>query len=250
MTSKQILFMGGCPRSGTTALWQLLSSHPEIFLGNERYIHAFMRKENPAEFFGKDRFLDLRERDTHAAVRGQFGRYADPSAKYDAARIVGDKLPPIYSFYDQIWSAFPEARILYIVRNPLSVAESYEVRLKDENDDWKHSYQTAINDWNESVTRTKQEIDSGRPITVVAYERLFASRDAIAQVFRALGVEPGLAPEAAVVEALTGFQRLSGKQGPRNEEIRFAISEKARFQPYRQLLRDRCLLKAPPELAA
>jgi hypothetical protein len=104
------------PRSGTTLVEQILSSHPEIAAGGEL---AFWGEQ--ASHFGMDArgrinlaWLNAAARDYRALLNG-----VSPTA-----RRVTDKRPQNFYFIGLIHSAFPRARIIHCRRHPVDTCLS------------------------------------------------------------------------------------------------------------------------------
>lgn len=236
---KQLLFVGGCPRSGTTALTRLLNRHGDILLGNERYYRVIERGELMAGHFVRDRFLDIEAGDTHdEQPGGETGANPhwvgeDPSVRWDDARMVGDKYPPIFRAYDMVAERFFDAHIVYVLRNPVSVAESYQARAEDVSDRWPFDFARAIRDWNESVAATRSALERGLRITVVAYETVLRSAEVVAALAQKLGLEAQFA--RPVDGLLNRAAALADKPVRRNETIRRHVCLNADFENYRAL---------------
>ena len=132
-SQKRHLFVCGCPRSGTTALQLLLVSHPRIVLGAERYsILARKGKGLHPDLFTKNRFFDIRPRDTFYDAAKYRSYYDALKPRFDDAAWVGDKAPWLFYSLDYINREFPSAHIIVIVRrNPQDVASSYQVRARE-----------------------------------------------------------------------------------------------------------------------
>jgi tetratricopeptide (TPR) repeat protein len=106
----------GMPRSGTTLVEQILSSHPEIAAGGEL---AFWGER--ASHFGMDArgrinpaWLNAAARDYRALLNG-----ISP-----IARRVTDKGPQNFHFIGLIHSVFPRARIIHCQRHPVDTCLS------------------------------------------------------------------------------------------------------------------------------
>ncbi|SFL66887.1 Sulfotransferase family protein [Loktanella salsilacus] len=240
--AKDILFVGGNPRSGTSALVSVLNSHPHVLMGMERFFFRMQNKQIMPSDFEKDRFLDVQDSDTHEHVRSQFGTNPNIGARYDKAMIVGDKFPLIAEAYDHLTAHFPAARVLYIVRNPLSVMESYNRRMSDKSDSWSKSAQDGLNEWNHSVAATLKRLETGQPVTVVSYEKLFASRAAMDKLFTALGVDPKAANAGQLDTIVAKAAELEAKEGARKEALRRYVMLNAYVTPYRKLVAEHCIL--------
>lgn len=166
------LFVCGVPRSGTTALAALLNSHPDIFLGIERYKNLGNDQFGP-DLFTADRYFDARLGDTNNVVSID----AAARVKFAQALWVGDKVPRYYARYGTLLNAFPDSRILYIVRNLHDVAESWNKRARNPRDRWpaQNDYLRAVEEWNLSLQRTIRIIAKfPKRITVVNYDELFS----------------------------------------------------------------------------
>lgn len=177
---KSFLFVCGCPRSGTTALWQLLMGSADIFLGIERF-GGYMTRRNIGTLeeglYRKDRFFNMHEGDTHYRDLAQFHAfqpyYPTAEADYDAARLIGDKIPKLYIDFDQFGTRFPNSKIIFIIRNVFDVCLSYQRRKENKSDPWSQGYEKAVQDWNQSIQSYNQF--AGREFSglVVEYEKLF-----------------------------------------------------------------------------
>jgi tetratricopeptide (TPR) repeat protein len=126
------VFILGMPRSGTSLMEQILSSHPEIFgAGELKYFAGVL--ENMG--LGNDKGIRLRMGDKDPifkyednvawAVRGQ--RYVDKlktlTDKPDYKRIV-DKMPGNYNFVGLIHALLPNAKIIHSRRHPVETCLS------------------------------------------------------------------------------------------------------------------------------
>ena len=118
------IFIVGMPRSGTTLIEQILSSHPEIFGANElTYIKEFMSEifvnndsssfENMLASFQSDdsriyaeKYLKLLKRFSGTALR------------------ITDKMPGNYEHLWLIALMFPKAKVIHCIRNPVDTCLS------------------------------------------------------------------------------------------------------------------------------
>lgn len=239
------LFVGGCPRSGTTALTRLLNRHRDVLIGNERFYRVIERGELSPACFEPERFLDLREGDTHDEPPGGVAQGA-PGAKdpywldVDAVRrlpgahVLGDKYPPVFRAYPLVAERFAAPRVLYVLREPLSVMESYQDRADDPDDAWHFDAARGLADWNESVGRTRSAMASGLEVVVVAYEDVLFGADAVSRMLAALRLDPdGWENDPGPLLRRGGAERPT----PRRTSLRRAVAEQADLDGYRALLR-------------
>src|SRR3954447_8348170 len=104
---RRYLFVIGCPRSGTTALWQLLVKHPNIVLGVERYGTRFFGPDflDPT-LFEFERFFRIEPGDTFYPDLSVTSDYESMRRRFGRAKYVGDKIPYLYRFLPQLEAAF------------------------------------------------------------------------------------------------------------------------------------------------
>lgn len=128
----QPIFVAGFPRSGTTLLEQILSSHPEVRAGGELPYAADFRKlvnqlfpddgmfpENLSRTWTADgHYVATLFRDYYLARAGQ-SQSLDPTRRFFV-----DKMPFNEMYFPLIKMAFPHAKIIRVVRHPLDVCVS------------------------------------------------------------------------------------------------------------------------------
>lgn len=184
---RQYVFICGCSRSGTTTLANLLRSHPKVALGRERYAERFRhRKPFDAGLFARDRFCHLlKDGDTHHKSLDPY--YDDLYLRFDQCTHVGDKIPKIYEDYD-IWRrAFPGAKFIFLLRNPIDVAQSFEHRMtlaKKNGGPWPptRDYRQAVEEWNLSLCTTLHDLPL-MDILLLEYESLYQDEALLTQLF-------------------------------------------------------------------
>lgn len=204
------IFVVGFPRSGTSLLRDLLSSHPDIGmlpfethllnqwlpkyghgpLGSERF-HEFW-----TEFTGHQRFK-LASPDSSnatrylasfadATIRDVFEALLKAHASIGGKALVGEKTPDHYKRVDLLLDWFPTSRVVFMVRDPRAVLASWNVldRVWTDRPDT-----TILFNWLASV----YELDrwkSNRRVLKLRYEDLVADPEAVlGGVFRFVGVE-------------------------------------------------------------
>lgn len=183
MTDRQILFLVGLSRSGTTALTNLLNSHPHIALGMERYKRLFGRRigELRPELFDKARFFDFGDDltnltpDENPAWRTL---YESLSEKWDGATVVGDKTTEVQ--IEETLQNIPEAKFLCIIRSPMAVGYSWQARADNPKDPWagqagaRASVQKG-NRWLQLMLTARQEHPD--KVGIVQYQPTFGDPD-------------------------------------------------------------------------
>jgi hypothetical protein len=187
---KSYLFICGAPRSGTTAIAQLLNRHPRIALGIERY-----KNIGPAgldeHLFEQQRFFDFRSTDTNVRA---LATYARLEKKYANAIWLGDKVPRYYTRYDALFEKFSNSVVIFMLRDVHAVAASWNKRAEDPEDTWPegNDYVQAVREWNDSIELTLEFKQKYRNrLLVVEYEKLFSGDAAVLRrILRRLELEP------------------------------------------------------------
>jgi hypothetical protein len=171
--SRNYLFVCGAPRSGTTAIAQLLNRHPKIVVGIERY-----KNLKPADLgehlFAVERFFDFRPTDTNVRARNVYSRL---EKKYRNTTWRGDKVPRYYTRYDTLFEKFEKSVVIFMLRDVHAVASSWNKRAEDPEDKWPegNNYVQAVKEWNASLSLTLESKEKyGDRMLVVEYERLFS----------------------------------------------------------------------------
>lgn len=124
------VFVLGMPRSGSTLVEQILSSHPQVYGAGE--LDAFskaMQRELAGSGSGSDYPESARSLDGIVARRiGRQYLAQLPAAANQAARVV-DKMPDNFFNAGLIHLALPNARIIHTIRNPMDTCWSCYSRL-------------------------------------------------------------------------------------------------------------------------
>jgi len=117
------VFLVGFPRSGTTLLGQVLAAHPDVQTMEERTCLM----DSAAEFFGSDADLDRLAALPQSALEEWRARYWQRVAESGMTRakpVFVDKMPLNAPFLPLIARLFPQARILFALRDPRDVVLS------------------------------------------------------------------------------------------------------------------------------
>ena len=102
------VFILGMPRSGTTLVEQIISSHSEVFgAGELKYV----------EKFGKELVVDATFVNTTAISEFRESYFSEVSKLSNGKYVITDKMPQNFRFIPLICAAFPEAKIIHLQRN-------------------------------------------------------------------------------------------------------------------------------------
>jgi len=231
MSAQKIAFISGVARSGTSALVNLINTHPEILIGQERYYWLYENKTIQPQHFKRDRFLDIQTDDSHNSG----GLPSGADTRFDDAKIVGDKFPNLFEIFPIIFDRFPAARHVYILRNPLSVVESYDARHQDQDDNWGRSYQQGMREWNESV-RSLADLPSDiiKQFLVLEYEKVFTLKEETDRIFSFFELDAP--PETSIRHIRQRFLELNQTKVSRRDDIRRFVGKSADWDSYRKVL--------------
>lgn len=131
-TSERPLFILGMPRSGTSLVEQILSSHPDVFgagelteipnlaMGMPDRVAQQGTQDAPVDEFPMG-VVQLHA-DSVARLTSQHLEYLDTMNQAD--RYVTDKLPNNYLYLGLIWMLFPQARVIHCTRHPVETCFS------------------------------------------------------------------------------------------------------------------------------
>ncbi len=231
LAERQLFFVDGQPRSGTTWLQQMLDSHPEVSCRGEAQFRDHCAV--PLDRAMRQRYAALHERNT--TIFGHTGGYPLPdpgdtqfllgtailsafrqqATTRPDAQAIGEKTPGNIFFFPQLRALFPHARLISIARDPRDVITSNWHRFQARpgaTDADKVAFIRQVlplaDRWMRAMLACKAELpDSFR---VVTYETLCDRPEpALAGLFRFLGVGDDGDVVADCV-ARTAFARLTG----------------------------------------
>ncbi|MGH8137278.1 MAG: tetratricopeptide repeat-containing sulfotransferase family protein [Steroidobacteraceae bacterium] len=127
----QPIFIMGFPRSGTTLVEQILCSHSAVMAGGELPFVRDLSKLAGGVFPGEERFPEnlahawmADYHHTAALFRDYYLARAEQYGLLKAAAFFTDKMPFNEIYLPLLMMAFPEARIVRVVRHPLDVCVS------------------------------------------------------------------------------------------------------------------------------
>ncbi|MFZ2724764.1 MAG: sulfotransferase [Methylococcaceae bacterium] len=231
------LFICGTARSGTTAMWRLLTSDERIVLGLERYSVLYDKQKPNKELFSFERFHDLRQHDTFYQSFPPY--YQKAERLFNNALYIGDKTPKLFNHLDSLLTQIPSAKVIFMLRNIIDVAASYEARANNEDDKtWSATRRTAhaINDWKQSLMILKQYSDDERVLPII-YEDFFSANNTLEPLYQFLELKTNDAVNLAYNNIINKSSKLEGQ---RKRELTInavqQICETAPFGLYREVL--------------
>lgn len=175
------VFVLGMPRSGTSLVEQIISSHPDAYGYGELSEVAAITKRLPGELGSIKRWPEVVADLTPDAARAQAGKYlAAMQDKHatDAARLI-DKAPMNFFHVGLIMLLFPQARVIWCQRDPRDVC----VSIFAENFGVQQRYATDLGDvgrYYREYARLMRHWQSlfGDRLHAVVYEDLVADPEA------------------------------------------------------------------------
>jgi hypothetical protein len=139
LSERQLFFVGGAPRSGTTWLQEICDSHPEASCKGEGLFLQHLA--NPIERMMKERAQALQKK--NAGIFSHTGGYPLPLAEHadyliatgilaalsqqnedPSLKAVGEKTPENVFLFNRLAVLFPEAKFVAIARDPRDVLTS------------------------------------------------------------------------------------------------------------------------------
>ncbi len=223
----KLLFAVGLGRSGTTALWEVLSAHGRIVMGCERYKMLWNRHDirslTAEHYRDRERFFDFDDGLTNitpAAAPRWANHYAAMEQRFDRAAYVGDKMTAIR--IGTMSRTLPDPHFVAIVRDIWETAASWEIRARNPNDPgWHANYGglAAVDAWQEATRKIlRSQRLHPQNVSVVEHRSLFG--DPEGRSLRRLLDVLGLDADDGVLEA---FALAHGRYG--------AVADKARDLP-------------------
>jgi hypothetical protein len=247
MKETEFLFVCGCPRSGTSAITQLLNSHESIGIGMERfknYIKPDSIQKFQSSLFERDRFFDFRHGDTNRVPNNSnptlekfYNRIQEKWDLPGQKLYVGDKIPFLYRFYNHMESGFAQAKIIFMLRNVFEVARSFQNRYNDPDDAWRLDYRDGVRNWNHSLEQTEEALRRKKlDIMISPYQEIFSGEHtAVHRIASFLTLEATASLLTKYDELTINWRpRVSGAELP--DEFLEYIEENADMQRYSRLL--------------
>lgn len=222
-----LFFVGGLPRSGTTWVQQLLNAHPQVLcLGESHFFNDLVPNLTGVVSEYRQRRAD--SLDTWApTVRGPELRSLGPmmyaafialvqanlgDRPAESLVALGEKTPDNIMRLGQMWSIFPNARFINVIRDGRDGAVSAYIRFRPKLPeamtqlDYVRAYAKG---WSERIQAARKSA-ADRPYLETRYEALHADPDGEAgRLFGFLGADTDPSVVAAALRAAS-FESLSG----------------------------------------
>jgi hypothetical protein len=243
LRTKQLFFIGGAAKSGTTWLQVLLDQHPAISCRGEGHFCSYLVPclHNAADDYNK--FIERKNRTVFGELPGGYPQLTPDRIAYlmataielqlsaqagdTAIRLIGEKTPDNVQFFPHLHGIFPHAKFIQIVRDGRDCAVSGWFHNLRTTPDWlratfasKDAYFDAVaGEWGAHV-RDGTRFAAPRPQSCLTlrYEDLVAEpKRVLAQVLNFLGAAFDPKILAACVGA-AAFDKLSGGREPGEED--------------------------------
>lgn len=205
----QRLFLVGCPRSGTTLLQSMLSSHPKVISFPETHLLSHTMPTNPVLRFFKiygstsrsvllQNMIDLglnreqvfipksvifRSAAWVNVILGNIDRLADHLAEGNPAFWL-EKTPRHLRYISLISKADPDSRFIHIIRKGKDVASSMYFATLKHPEQWggQRSIEKCVYWWNRSTKYSKQYLGSQSHL-FISYEQLVSEPEVVLKAF-------------------------------------------------------------------
>lgn len=192
--SRQVIFVGGVPRSGTTLLRAMLDAHPEVYCGEEtRVIPRILAMRNRWDHSEKEHQRleeagingDLLDRATRGFISEIILKHGMPS-KY-----LCNKDPLVLNYMHDVMRLYPKSKFILMIRDGRAVAYSIVSRNVTITGVNSKNYQAAANFWNKAMQRMVSDCGRLREkrCLQVYYEKLVLNpREWMVRILDFLGV--------------------------------------------------------------
>ncbi|GAA5520456.1 sulfotransferase [Aliifodinibius salicampi] len=205
----QRLFLVGCPRSGTTLLQSMLSSHPKVISFPETHLLSHTIPVNPVLRFLKiygstSRSVLLRSMIDLGLNREQvfqpksvifrsaawvnvilenIDRLANHLAEENSAFWL-EKTPRHLRYISLISKADPDSRFIHIIRKGKEVVSSMYFATQKHPEQWggERSIEKCVYWWNRSTKYSKQYLGSQKHL-FISYEQLVSEPEVVLKAF-------------------------------------------------------------------
>lgn len=227
-SGENLVFIIGVPRSGTTYLQKLLSSHPNVFTGQETHIFgsyfgsaikSWQRHSLPNKtgrvgvglpcYLKKNQFKDKLRK---LIIESLFS----VSGKLNDRQIFIEKTPRHALFIPEIQFLFPKSKFIILFRNPLDTCRSLLHAGKGWGKSWAPKRAiTAAALWNNYMIEIDMQRNKvGSKCFNINYEELTKSTDTILiELFQFIGIKVTYKESKAIMLNNSKENSIIGKSG-------------------------------------
>jgi hypothetical protein len=239
---KQIFFIGGAARSGTTWLQLLLNAHPEISCAGEGHfinklapaLHAalnqhcaLINKKNTSIFHEIDGYPVLDHQEFRYLLGCCISLFLMRQSRQNSARAIGEKTPDNVLHFRELGNLFPQAKFIHIVRDGRDCAVSMWFHNERIEPGWSKLKFGSLEAFASTVAeRWATELEMARTfaqrfphrIRQIRYEDLISDTTArLCELCEFLGVDSNKIVVARCTEAAS-FSNLTGGREVGNED--------------------------------
>jgi Sulfotransferase family len=242
LRKKQIFFIGGAAKSGTTWLQLLLNAHPQVSCNGEAHFSALasilwdglnqhnqlIAQKNISIFSELEGYPRLEDDDFQYLLASWISLFLVRQSQHKSAvRAVGEKSPNNIRYFDVFQTLFPLAKFIHIVRDGRDCAVSgwfHNLRVTPDLTMKDHTSMDAYvlsfaDSWMRDLATVQTFADRARGhIRQIRYEDLVANTErSLAGIFDFLNVEVA---EALMAECQSeaSFATLSGGRAAGKED--------------------------------
>jgi Sulfotransferase family len=202
LCGKQLVFLVGAPRSGTTWLQLLLSRSPFVVTAQEtnlfnNFLRPMVSEWNHRRMTGVPRSLSelLSDEDFRVFLRGVSGFvFAKIAQAKPSATTVLEKTPNHVKCWREILELWPDAHFIHIIRDPRSVVASLRHASKTWGPDWGTSRISTISErWVSDVSDGRQIRSATHNYQEITYQELVSDGSVVLmRILGRLGVQSSL----------------------------------------------------------
>jgi Sulfotransferase family len=247
------LFITGTSRSGTTTMANFMRCDSRILMGREKHNNLIQNNELSENLFSKERFcFGFSSEDSHHSNEDSY--YPQSAIHYHTAAYIGDKFPNLFEYYDDLFRVFPRAKIIYMIREISDVALSFEKRAIESQELKKYGeynsnrmwpidrgYKAAVNEWNESLERTKSFIGDER-FFIVNYSDLYQNENCLFSIYEFLDLKYTAQTQADWNHFSNERRMIEGKKTGTLQKDQLAyVMKHSNYEDYNKLLLSRTI---------
>lgn len=202
---KRVFLVTGAPRSGTTALVELLNCHHDIAVTSERYNRLLVKGTLGIEHFANDRMRRFDPEDG-SKVSFEMAVTQNALARLDDVTLVGDKIPRPRECFE-LARRMGNAPVVAILREPQGMARSFMGRVRraemqeaaGKTATWpvKRDFRSAVREFNDYIALLRDmsasTLGGSTPWLLVDYASLFSGTFPVERIFEFLDLDPARA---------------------------------------------------------